>query len=195
VTSNGIQLIVGLANPGAQYAGTRHNAGAWYISALAHEHQATLKLDKKLKSTLGKIQQPSACYLAVPTEFMNLSGSSVQALMHYYKCKAANVLIAHDDIDLPAGSIKLKFDGGHGGHNGLRDIFQKIGTPAFWRLRIGVGHPGNKNDVTNYVLRAPKKNEAEDINASINDATHMTADIIAGKFEHAMQRLHTATKI
>lgn len=156
-----VSLIVGLGNPGAEYEDTRHNAGAWFVLELARRHHATLRFDNKLHGLHCTIKlHGQDCHLLIPTTFMNLSGQSVKALSTYYKIGIENILVAHDEIDLPTGDIRLKFDGGHGGHNGLRDIIRHFNTNRFHRLRIGVGRPTHSHEVVNYVLHAPKKNRA-----------------------------------
>lgn len=157
-----ISLIIGLGNPGDQYANTRHNAGFWFIEELAKSHNATLNFDKKFEANITKIKiDDHIIWLATPLTFMNLSGKTTSLMANYYKIKPENILVVHDELDLPPGAVKLKLDGGEGGHNGLKDISQKIGTKKYYRLRIGIGHPRNfhKNainaSVTNYVLSKP----------------------------------------
>lgn len=183
-----VKLIFGLANPGEEYFLTRHNAGAWYVEEIA---ETSFKFESKLKSQITKLMSPTPCILAVPTTYMNLSGQALQAVMQYYKINIDEILVAHDDIDLPVGEIKIKEQGGHGGHNGLRDIFKQLGTKKFWRLRIGVGRPANKNQVADYVLKKPSANERQAIDDCIMQAINVTPDIIAGNFQHAMQQLHS----
>ncbi len=190
--SSGILLIVGLGNPGAEYEQTRHNAGAWFVEGLAQDVNATMRPAIKfhgLHST-AKLHGHD-CHLLIPTTFMNLSGQSVQALASYYKIKPENILVAHDEIDLPVGDIKLKFDGGHGGHNGLRDMIRHLNTNKFYRLRIGVGHPGNSKLVENYVLNPPKKSERDMIDNAMHDAESVIPLMLQGDFQKAMQALHT----
>lgn len=190
--SSGIQLIVGLGNPGADYENTRHNAGAWFVSELAQNHRATLRPATKfhgLHSTAHILGHD--VHLLIPMTFMNLSGQAVGALANFYKIPPEAILIAHDEIDLPVGDIRLKLDGGHGGHNGLRDIIRHLNSNKFYRLRIGVGHPGVSHEVTNYVLKPPKKSEREEIDAALQKAQHCLPDILDGRFSKAMQELHT----
>ena len=189
---NPIRLIVGLANPGAEYEYTRHNAGAWFVSALLQDHQQTLSLETKLKAQLAKVHFGGYdCWLMIPTTFMNHSGQAVRQVSQFYKIPVENILIAHDELDLPPGTIRLKVDGGHGGHNGLRDIMQQLGHRHFQRLRIGIGHPGSQRDVTNYVLRKPTSAHRDDIDTAITRALHVIPDVISGQLEHAMKILHT----
>ena len=187
-----IQLIVGLANPGAEYEATRHNAGAWFIDALLAEYQQNLSLESKLKARLAKIHYPEQdCWIMVPTTFMNHSGQAVRAVANFYKIAAENILIVHDELDLPPGTIRLKVNGGHGGHNGLRDIMQQLGQRHFQRLRIGIGHPGQQHDVSNYVLHQPTMNDRNAIDTAIIRALHVMPDVIKGQLERAMKTLHT----
>jgi len=186
----GIQLIVGLANPGLEYEDTRHNAGAWFVSLLAKN--TDLKHEKKFHGFHALINLNNHdCHLLIPTTFMNLSGQSVQALANYYKIPPTAILIAHDEIDLPVGTIRLKQDGGHGGHNGLRDIIAHLHTTQFHRLRIGIGHPGNSKDVTDYVLNPPSKNERKQIDDTLQAAEVVLPQLLRGEFQQAMQFLHT----
>lgn len=186
-----IQLIVGLANPGKEYANTRHNAGAWLVEDIAEKNHASLRLDAKfhgLHNTV-KIDQHST-HLLIPTTYMNLSGQSVRACMNYNKIPADAILIAHDEIDLPVGVIKLKFDGGDGGHNGLKDIIRHLNTRQFFRLRIGVGRPQHK-DTADYVLDAPSKADRDKINLALDQVQEVLPLILAGDIAKAMQQLHT----
>jgi PTH1 family peptidyl-tRNA hydrolase len=188
----GITLIVGLGNPGAEYENTRHNAGAHFVEKLADDLNISLHRDNKFHGlhTITKLHGYD-CHLLIPTTFMNLSGQSVGAVAKYYKINPDNILVAHDEIDLPAGEIRLKFDGGHGGHNGLRDIIRHLNTNAFHRLRIGVGHPGNSNLVHDYVLNPASKAEQQAINQAIETAEVALPDLLAGQFQKAMMKLHT----
>ena len=149
-----ITLIVGLGNPGAQYEHTRHNAGADFVAELVKQSGEQFKLETKFHGLYSKItfaNRPLHCL--IPTTFMNRSGQAVAALTHFYKIPPEAILIAHDELDIPPGSVKLKFSGGHGGHNGLRDIISQLGSNHFARLRLGIGHPGNSQEVVNYVLK------------------------------------------
>jgi peptidyl-tRNA hydrolase, PTH1 family len=190
--SSRIQLIIGLANPGKEYVATRHNAGAWFIEEVAHHAHALLRFEAKyhgLHSLVHLHHQP--CHLLIPTTFMNHSGQAVRACMSYHKIPTESILIAHDDIDLPAGTIKLKFDGGDGGHNGLKDIIRHLNTRQFYRLRIGVGRPQHSKAVVDYVLDAPSKADREKINAGIQASQEALPLIIDGDMQKAMQQLHT----
>lgn len=186
-----IKLFVGLGNPGEKYAATRHNAGFWWIDQLAIASRSTLELEAKFFGLAGKLQPTNDCWLLTPTTFMNASGKSVAAIANYFKIQPSEILVAHDELDLPTGQAKLKFGGGHGGHNGLRDIHAALGTADYWRLRIGIGHPGNKAEVVNYVLKAPSKDEQQQIEDSIYKATLIQEQLLKGDFESAMLKLHT----
>lgn len=190
--SSPIQLIVGLANPGKEYADTRHNAGAWFVEDIARTAHANLKVENKYHGLHALIQidgQP--CHLLIPTTYMNLSGQAVRALMSYHKIPPSAVLIAHDEIDLPVGTIKLKLDGGDGGHNGLKDIIRHLNSRQFYRLRIGVSHPGNSKDVSDYVLGKPSKADRQKINDALISAHDILPLLAAGEMQKAMQALHT----
>lgn len=152
-----IKLIVGLANPGAEYAQTRHNAGAWYVDQLAARHNQRLKEESKFFGYTARINLCGQdVRLLVPTTFMNLSGKSVLAMANFYRVNPDEILVAHDELDLPPGVAKMKLAGSNGGHNGLKDIQNKFGNnPNFYRLRIGIGHPGDKNKVVGFVLGKP----------------------------------------
>ena len=191
---NGIKLIVGLGNPGDKYEATRHNAGFWFVDAIAAQSNSKLAMDAKMFGFVGKLAQDK--WLLKPSTFMNGSGKAVAALANYYKINPSEILVAHDELDLPAGSAKLKFGGGHGGHNGLRDIHAALSTADYWRLRLGIGHPGpsspNKvNEVVDYVLKAPTKAECDALQASIHAACGVVNLMLKGDFESAMQQLHT----
>lgn len=186
---SGIKLFVGLGNPGDKYESTRHNAGFWWIDQIAAQTNTKLVSDAKMLGTVGKINQDS--WLLKPGTFMNLSGRAVAALANYYKITPAQILVVHDELDLPAGSVKLKFAGGHGGHNGLKDIHAALGTPNYWRLRIGIGHPGERSEVINFVLKPPSKDEKTAIDNSITESTKLLDLLLAGEFENAMLKLHT----
>lgn len=190
--SSGIQLIVGLGNPGPDYAATRHNAGAWFVEQLAESHKIKLKRETKFHGLHGILRTGETdLHLLLPTTFMNLSGQSVAAVCRFYQIASTHVLIAHDEIDIPVGDIRLKFSGGHGGHNGLRDIIKQLGTNAFHRLRIGVAHPGNSHDVVNYVLKPPSKADFMRIKNSLQDAETILPLLLKGEFQRATQQLHT----
>ncbi|MEQ1598727.1 MAG: aminoacyl-tRNA hydrolase [Methylotenera sp.] len=186
---SGIKLFVGLGNPGDKYEATRHNAGFWFIDALAAQVNCKLNLDAKMFGFVGKLDADT--WLLKPNTFMNNSGKAVAALANYYKILPAEILVVHDELDLPAGTAKLKFGGGHGGHNGLKDIHAALGTADYWRLRLGIDHPGDRNEVINYVLKAPTKVEKDALEANIHAACSVVDLLLKGEFESAMQKLHT----
>ena len=188
-----IRLIVGLGNPGSEYEHTRHNAGAWLLFELARYYNVQLKPDKKFHGLAGKaIIKGQEVWLVFPTTFMNLSGQAVQALANFYKIPVNQILVAHDELDLPVGTAKFKLGGGHGGQNGLRDIISKMGNDKnFYRLRIGIGHPGDKSKVTGHVLGKPNKDDQQKIMATIDEAVREIDSVVMGDWPGAMNRLHT----
>ena len=188
-----ISLIVGLGNPGKAHEGNRHNAGADFVSALAQQKKATLKLDKKYFGHTGKFQHEARdIHLLVPTTYMNLSGKAIAALCAFYKIAPETILVCHDELDFPPGDIRLKKGGGHGGHNGLRDTISALGNHnGFLRLRIGIGHPGDAAQVADYVLKNPSKSEHKLIEQSFEKGLAVIDQIIEGQTEKAMHQLHT----
>ncbi|OSM99650.1 MULTISPECIES: aminoacyl-tRNA hydrolase [Lonsdalea] len=187
-----IKLIVGLANPGAEYAATRHNAGAWYIDRLAESHRQPLKEESKFFGYTSRLALAGHdVRLLVPTTFMNLSGKAVAAMATFYRIQPDEILVAHDELDLLPGVAKLKLGGGHGGHNGLKDIISKLGNnPNFHRLRIGIGHPGDKNKVVGFVLGKPPVSEQTLIDQSIDEALSCSEIMLREGMVKAMNRLH-----
>lgn len=187
-----IKLIVGLANPGAEYAQTRHNAGAWYIDLLAERHNQLLKEEAKFFGYTAKLNINSQdIRLLIPTTFMNLSGKSVLAISNFFRIAPSEILVAHDELDLPPGVAKLKIGGSNGGHNGLKDITNKFGNnPNFYRLRIGIGHPGDKSKVVGFVLGKPPQNEQKMIDDAIDEAVLCSDILIKEDVMKAMNRLH-----
>lgn len=186
-----ITLIAGLGNPGTEYARTRHNAGFWFLDALAAAQGAALRAEPKLSAEVAKTSiGGQSVWLLKPTTFMNRSGQSVQAALSYYKLAPEDCLVVHDDLDLAAGTARLKFDGGHGGQNGLRDLIQRLGHARFHRLRVGIGHPGHKDQVTPWVLGRPGAADEQAIRDAIDSALAVLPDVIAGRVDAAMQRLH-----
>lgn len=190
---SGIKLLVGLGNPGEQYQQTRHNAGFWWVDQVEQQTNSKLLLESKLSSYLGKLQPHTDKWLAKPTTFMNASGKAVAAIANYYKIPPNEILVIHDELDLPPGAVKLKFGGGHGGHNGLRDTHAALGTGDYWRLRIGIGHPGERNEVVNFVLKPPSKSEQALIDERIEQSAKVVDLLLKGEFEQAMLILHTKT--
>lgn len=187
-----IRLIVGLGNPGIAYALTRHNAGCWWLDDLARIDATNLSLTPKFQGFSAKITlSGQEVWLLKPQTYMNLSGKSVAALLQFYKILPEEILIAHDELDLPTGVVRLKYGGGHGGHNGLKSIIASIGTPNFWRLRLGIGHPGDKSQVADFVLKAPDSSEKEEIMVASEQALTVIPLMVQGKFDEAMQKLHT----
>lgn len=187
-----LRLIVGLGNPGAEYARTRHNAGFRFVDELAAKTGATFRLDSKLFGETAKIDiagQP--VWLLKPATFMNLSGKSVTAALRFWKFEPAQALLAHDELDLAPGTARLKFDGGHGGQNGLRDTMQLLGHGKFHRLRIGIGHPGSKDKVTPWVLGRASADDDILIGRAINAAIDVLPLAMDGNFMDAMTKLHT----
>jgi len=188
---NLIQLIVGLANPGAEYANTRHNAGEWLIQKLIQQENISLKLEKKFHGLFGKIQiNQQDCYLLIPITYINRSGLAIQAVAHFYKIPREAILVVHDDLDLLPGTARIKQGGGDGGHNGLRDTTTHLGKD-YWRLRLGIGHPGVRDKVSDYVLSNPSRADREKIDLAINNALCVLPQLIQGDIQRAIQTLHT----
>ncbi|MGD8999187.1 MAG: aminoacyl-tRNA hydrolase [Granulosicoccaceae bacterium] len=187
-----IALIVGLGNPGADYEATRHNAGFWFVDELARISGASFRADNKFHGEVAKVNlHGEAVWLLKPTTYMNRSGQAVSALARYYKLAPEQILVAHDELDFPAGQVKLKRGGGHAGHNGLRDIISALGNQKnFWRLRIGIDHPGNAKDVSDYVLARPSRADRDAIERAIDDAVRALPAMLEGDAEKAMRDLH-----
>ncbi len=190
---NAVQLIVGLGNPGPEYDQTRHNAGAFFVERLASSYGVNLSFDKKYSGLTGKFShQGRDIRLLIPTTYMNRSGQSVAALANFFRIKPEEILVAHDELDMPPGVCKLKQGGGHGGHNGLRDIIASLANQKnFHRLRIGIGHPGHSSQVSNYVLGRAPRSEQELTHTSIEFALGVLPDLLDGNFSRAMQQLHS----
>ena len=189
---SGLRLIVGLGNPGPDHARTRHNAGFWFIDALARQAGARFGLDSKLFGETAKADiGGQAVWLLKPATFMNLSGKSLTAALRFWKIEPEQMLVAHDELDLPPGTARLKFDGGHGGQNGLRDTMRLLGHGRFHRLRIGIGHPGHKDMVTPWVLGRPGAADEVLVLRAIDDALDVLPLAVQGNFPDAMTRLHT----
>ena len=194
-----IRLIVGLGNPGSKHEADRHNAGFWFIDRLAAQHKQFLQTEKRFNGRVAKIQiEGQDIFLLEPDTFMNLSGESVGPLCRFHKIKPNEVLVAHDELDLKAGTARLKLGGGNGGHNGLKDIQQHLSSPQFWRLRFGIGHPRDlpgdlsRMDVADYVLKKPSSDEQSRIDLSVSKAIKILPLLINGDPQNAMQILHSA---
>jgi len=190
-----IKLIVGLGNPGPEHLLTRHNAGFWFVDALADKNTLRFRRESRFHAEVSRLTGPAVdCFLCKPASFMNRSGRAVQAITSYYKIVPEEMLVVHDEIDLPPGVIRLKRGGGHGGHNGLRDIIEVLGNNHFNRLRIGVGHPGTSDQVADYVLDRALAAEEELIMQGIVAALDLIPQILAGEFQKAMNKLHRSNK-
>jgi len=187
-----LKAIIGLGNPGPKYTETRHNAGFWFVEQLAGKYAGSFRHESRFMGELAEcFVNGSKLWCHKPATFMNLSGQAVRALSSFYRLDASQILVAHDEIDLPPGVARLKFGGGHGGHNGLRDIISHLGTRDFYRLRIGVGHPGSKEQVADYVLKKAGRDEQALIDDSIVQALDVMPQLVQGELEKAMQVLHT----
>ena len=188
-----IKLIVGLGNPGDKYADTRHNAGEWLIDRLARRFNVTLNAENKFFGNVGKtLMNGKEIRFLVPTTFMNLSGKAVGALANFYRIKSEEILVLHDELDLPPGSVKLKLGGGHGGHNGLKDIVAALGNNNnFYRLRIGIGHPGHRDLVAGYVLNKPSPIEREALEKALDEAANCMELLFKDGIVKATNRLNS----
>ena len=188
-----VQLIVGLGNPGPEYDQTRHNAGAFFVERLADRERVSLSMDKKYFGLTGKFShQGRDIRLLIPTTFMNRSGQAVAALANFFRIEPAAILVAHDELDMLPGIAKLKLGGGHGGHNGLRDIIAQLGNQnGFYRLRLGIGHPGHSSMVSNYVLGRAPRSEQDLLDKSIDSALGVLPEMLAGDWSRAMHTLHS----
>lgn len=187
-----IELIVGLGNPGQAYTKTRHNAGAWFVETLCRQYRITLKNEPKFNARLGQGNiAGQQVKLLISNTYMNHSGQPVGAIANYFQLLPETILIAHDELDIPPGAIRLKTEGGHGGHNGLRDIIHHLKSREFNRLRIGIGHPGDKDKVLDYVLNTPSQKDEQLIHQAINEAVAVLPEILNGNFQLAMNRLHS----
>ncbi|MEI7613864.1 MAG: aminoacyl-tRNA hydrolase [Betaproteobacteria bacterium] len=181
------RLIVGLGNPGSEYADNRHNLGFWFVDRLARDLKVTLAPQGKF---YGRVGRSGDLWLLQPTTFMNRSGQAVAALANFYKILPDEILVVHDELDLQPGGIRLKLGGGNGGHNGLKDIQGSLSVPDFWRLRVGVGHPGERNEVVNYVLKSPRKEEQELIDQALDRCLLAWPKLAVGDYEAAQRVLH-----
>lgn len=187
-----IELIVGLGNPGQPYAKTRHNAGAWFVEALCRQYRITLKTESKFNARLGSSTiAGQQIKVLISNTYMNHSGQAVGSVAQYFQLPVETILVAHDELDIPPGAVRLKTDGGHGGHNGLRDIIHHLKSHEFKRLRLGIGHPGHKDKVLDYVLNNPSQKEEQLIQQAITETLAVLPDILNGNFQVAMNRLHS----
>lgn len=189
-----IRMIVGLGNPGAEYEATRHNAGFWWLDGAARLLKASLAPDRAYHGLVARVNRPQdqggPLWLLAPMTYMNLSGKSVAPLARFFKIAPAEILVVHDELDLAPGQMKLKQGGGNGGHNGLKDIQAQLGDGNFWRLRLGIGHPGVKAEVANYVLRKPPADERDAIERNIEDSLKALDLLAAGEMGRAVMKLH-----
>jgi peptidyl-tRNA hydrolase, PTH1 family len=188
-----IKLFVGLGNPGPEYEATRHNAGFWWLEAVARELKLSLVMDKSYHGLVARTSvRGQTVWLLEPQTFMNLSGKSVAALARFFKIEPQEILVAHDELDIVPGEAKLKFGGSHAGHNGLRDIHAQLGTDDYWRLRLGVGHPGVKSEVINWVLKKPSLDHRIAIDQCIDRCLKALPHLLAGEMEKATMLIHTS---
>jgi peptidyl-tRNA hydrolase, PTH1 family len=187
-----IKLFVGLGNPGPEYDATRHNAGFWWVDALARALKVNLSMDKSYSGLVARTTvDGQTVWLLEPQTFMNLSGKSVGALARFFKIQSQEILVAHDELDIVPGEVKLKFGGSHAGHNGLRDIHAQLGTGDYWRLRLGVGHPGVKSEVVNWVLKKPSLDHRIAIDQCIDRSLKALPQLLAGEMDKATMLIHT----
>jgi peptidyl-tRNA hydrolase, PTH1 family len=189
VTQPALRLIVGLGNPGADYAETRHNAGFWFCERLARDLKVLFAKESRYQGWVANARD-AGIWLLMPATYMNESGRAVQSLMHFYRIEPTEMLVVHDELDLPPGRLQLRFGGGLGGHNGLKSITAHLGTQDYWRLRVGIGHPGDRNDVVNYVLKPPRKEETEEIDTALGRALLTWPQLVRTDFNAAMQRIN-----
>ncbi|MDP9043771.1 MAG: aminoacyl-tRNA hydrolase [Pseudomonadota bacterium] len=187
-----IRLFVGLGNPGPEYSDTRHNAGFWFIDAVARELRVSLAPERAYYGMVGRANlREGPIWLLQPMTFMNLSGKSVGALARFFKISPGEILVAHDELDLLPGQVKMKLGGSHAGHNGLKDIHAQLGSADFWRLRLGIGHPGVKSEVVSYVLRKPPAEQREAIDKSIDQGLGALDLLVEGAMDQAMMKVHS----
>lgn len=187
-----VALIVGLGNPGPQYEATRHNAGFWFVEAVARSQGQAFRSEAKFSGDVAKVNiGGQQVWLLKPNTYMNRSGQAVAALANFYKIPLEQILVVHDELDLPPGTARLKQGGGHGGHNGLRDIIAQMGGNNFMRLRVGIGHPGNSKQVADFVLHRASAEEQRLMDESLDRALQVVPQVVAGEFQKAMNALHT----
>ncbi|HTH93825.1 MAG TPA: aminoacyl-tRNA hydrolase [Rhodocyclaceae bacterium] len=185
-----LRLIVGLGNPGAEYTKTRHNAGFWFCERLAREFSVPLNHENRFHGIAGNARA-QGIWILLPQTFMNRSGLAVRALAQFHKIAPAEILVVHDELDIPPGQLRLKFGGGSGGHNGLKDITSHLGSPDYWRLRVGIGHPGDRNEVVNFVLKPPRREEQVQIDTALDRALLAWPKLQQADFAAAMQLLNS----
>jgi len=185
-----VRLVVGLGNPGPEYSETRHNAGFWFCERLAGQLGLTLAREARFHGLVAHARSP-VLSLLLPQTYMNRSGQAVGALARFYRIAPTEILVAHDELDIPPGQLRLKFGGGLGGHNGLKDITAHLATQDYWRLRIGIGHPGDRNEVVNYVLKPPRREERDEIHSAIERALELWPLLSRGDWNAATQRANT----
>jgi len=187
--SSALKLVVGLGNPGADYAETRHNAGFWFCERLARELGVCFAKESRYQGWVAHARD-AGIWLLMPATYMNESGRAIQALAHFYRIAPAEMLMVHDELDLPPGRMQLRFGGGLGGHNGLKSATAHLGTQDYWRLRVGIGHPGDRNEVVNYVLKPPRQEEREDIDAALDRALLAWPLLAKAEFNAATQKIN-----
>jgi peptidyl-tRNA hydrolase, PTH1 family len=188
-----IKLLVGLGNPGSDYESTRHNAGFWWIDTIARDLKVQLQPDRAYHGLVARTTvKGQNVWLLQPQTFMNLSGKSVAALARFFKIQPDEILVIHDELDIPPGEAKLKLGGSHAGHNGLRDIHAQLGTDQYWRLRIGIGHPGHKSEVANWVLKKPAPDQRSAIEDCVSRTSLALPHLLSGDMVKATQMIHTA---
>lgn len=188
-----VQLLVGLGNPGVQYSATRHNAGAWFVEQAAQSYSVKLQKEPKFQGLVGTASvDGQKMWFFLPSTFMNQSGQAVRAICDFYRIPPSSVLVAHDDLDFPPGMIRIKQEGGHGGHNGLRDIITHLNASNFLRLRIGIGHPGHRDQVHDYVLSPPSVADSDKIQTALHEAIRLLPDLSNGEIQKAIQKIHHA---
>jgi len=188
-----IKLFVGLGNPGPEYEATRHNAGFWWLDAVARQLKVSLAMDKSYHGLVARtLVDGQTVWLLAPQTYMNLSGKSVSALARFFKVLPEEILVAHDELDVPPGEAKLKRGGGHGGHNGLRDIHAQVGSHDYWRLRIGIGHPGDKAEVANWVLKKPSPDHRIAIEQTLDRCIKALPELLRGDMNKATMLIHTS---
>jgi PTH1 family peptidyl-tRNA hydrolase len=184
-----LKLVIGLGNPGAEYSETRHNAGFWFCERLADALKTSFGKESRYHGWVANARD-AGIWLLMPATYMNESGRAVQALAHFYRIQPAEMLVVHDELDLLPGRMQLRFGGGLGGHNGLKSLTSHLGTQDYWRLRIGIGHPGDRNEVVNYVLKPPRKEEREEIDATLDRALLAWPLLVKADFNAAMQKIN-----